>query len=306
MNSEVTASFTLYLNCIKNIQDFDGSDKNQLPDFINQINELMPCFQVFDEQSRKVLFNYIKNKCCGLVRPVLHRYGNVTSWERLKEILIKHFGEKESSDELMDALKLCRIESTIEQYYDKINEIANRLHNRILTHSDGTYTTQEVNRISLRVFRDNLPEPTKTMIFARNPPSLDDAYKIIEDARHQSYTLYGPIRKQFSNKPPFRKYFSNDSNNQNERTPNGYHNQPQIEENPGSFNRQNTNRYENRTSYNNNYAANPSRNSRMSYNTIQPQQVASRNTQNNNSVGQMDIGNINTNFQLGDQQDYPI
>lgn len=170
----------------------------------------------------------------------MHRYGNIRTWDQLKEILIKHFGEKESSDVLVNTLKLCRIESTIEQYYDKINEIASRIHNRILTHSNETFTTDGVNWISLRVFRGNLPEPTKTMIFARNPQSLDNEYKIIDDARQQSYILYGPIRSQFNNRTPFRRNFSNDSNNRGgNQTTNQYRNQPRAEDNPGTSNRQN-------------------------------------------------------------------
>ncbi|XP_036334779.1 uncharacterized protein LOC118745432 [Rhagoletis pomonella] len=136
----------LVLTCIKNIESFDGTDQNQLPDFIYQIENILPSFQKFD--------------------------------------------------------------GTIENYYLKINELANKMHNRNLTHGDTTYTTQEVNRISLKTFRDHLPEPTRTMIFARDPKSLEDAFKILLGARHQNYTQFGHTKQE--NFSAIRTNFSNE------------------------------------------------------------------------------------------------
>lgn len=214
-NGELT--FNLTLSFIKSIEPFNGSDPNQLSDFISQVENVMPTISLFDNNTKRILFGSIKNKCTGLTRPAIHRHGNVTSWELLKEILIKNFGKKQDSDELMDLLKLCRVDSTIEVNYHKINEISNRLHNRILINNDNTYSTDEVNRIALRVFKANLPEPTKSVIFARNPISLDDAFKIIEEARHQNYTFYSSNKKQTANKTTFRTNFSNDRRNNNEQ-----------------------------------------------------------------------------------------
>jgi len=55
------------------------------------------------------------------------------------------------------------------------------------------------------------------MIFARNPETLDDAYKIIEDARQQNYTFLGSTRKSKNNKPNYRTNFSDDNQNSNEQ-----------------------------------------------------------------------------------------
>lgn len=242
---------------------------------------------------------------------MLHRNGNITDWERLKQFILKHFGEKETSDVLMDMLKLCRVESTIEEYYNIIYEVSNRVHNRILIHNDDTYTTSEVNRIALRVFRDILPEPTKTMIFARNPQSLDDAYKDIEDARHHSYTLYGPIRKNNKyNRPNFRTNFSNDNKNVNElivtQSSSGEASGDQQDNATKTENRRSEGAFSanNRKQGYHNQSNNntPSNSTRMSTNNrnVQVSEKSKR------TFEPMDLNQSNVNFQIEGQEDYHV
>jgi len=120
--------------------------------------------------------------------------------------LISNFGEKESCFDLMIQLKTCRL-TTIENYYHNINVLRNRLHNRELTHKEKAFSTKEINEIALKTFRENLPEPSKTMIFARNPKTLEEAFQIILEARHQNYTYAGP-GKRSNSAPQYRTNFS--------------------------------------------------------------------------------------------------
>ncbi|XP_054746639.1 uncharacterized protein LOC129251301 [Anastrepha obliqua] len=208
------SKFNLVLACIKNIENLDGNDPNQLPDFIEQIENILPTISEFNSANSNVLFGYIKNKCIGKTREAIHRHPNVTSWPILKEILTTNFGEKDNSNDLMGSLKTCRMQGTIENYYYKINKLANRIHNRNLTHNDNTYSTEEVNRIALKTFRENLPEPTRTMIFSRNPSTIEGAFKIILEARHQHYTQFGPAKRNYIN-TNIRTNFSDNFNNPN-------------------------------------------------------------------------------------------
>lgn len=311
MNENSLAAFNSTMNCIKLIQNFDGTDTNQLPDLITQTENILPSFDVFDTNTKNILFGFIKNKFVGLCRPVIHRHGNMTEWESFKRVILKNFGEKETSDVLMDMLKLCRVESTIEEYYNKINEISNRVHNRILIHDDKTYTTLEVNRIALRVFRDNLPEPTKTLIFARNPNSVEDAYKIIEDARHQSYTLYGPIRRNNRyNKPNFRTNFSNDNRNVNEPvvTERSLDEANRFQQN--NVEQQENSRTEGTPRVNNRrqgyqYQSNNSSTSNSARVSTNSRNVQSS-EQSRRSFEPMDINQSSVNFQIEDQDEYHI
>lgn len=87
----------------------------------------------------------------------------------------------------MDELKTCRLDDTIENYHFKIKKIRNKLHNRKLTSNASNFTAEEINRIALDVFNKHLPELTKTMIFARNPATMEDAFKEILEA-HPDFT----------------------------------------------------------------------------------------------------------------------
>lgn len=84
-------------------------------------------------------------------------------------MLLDQFGERESSSNLMEKLKLTRGGTTIENFHYRVTDFVNRLHNRILSHGDGTFSGEEVKRIALRVFKEGLTEPTRTLIFGRNP-----------------------------------------------------------------------------------------------------------------------------------------
>lgn len=179
--------FTLVLECIKNINLLDGS-YNQLPDFIKQVENILPTIQEFEASHKNILMDYLKGRIVGKCREALHRQGNPANWEQIKEILKNNFGEKENSNALMDKLKMCRMNDTIEKYYSQITELLSRIQNRNLLFGDNLYSTTALNRIALQIFRENLPEPTRTMIFARDPSNIEEAYKVIREAGHLHYS----------------------------------------------------------------------------------------------------------------------
>lgn len=312
MEMNLIHEFNLVLGCIREIPAFDGSDPNQLPDFLAQAEALLPSILPFEENNRRILFGYIKNKCTGVTREALHRHGTITNWQELKEVLLNNFGEKETSIELMDKLKTWRMDSTIEKYHYGINKLRNKLHNRRLTHGEEGFSTEEINRISLQVFRDHLPEPTKTMIFARNPGTLEAAFKIILEARHQNYTAFGFNKKNGNSNSSFRTNFSDDvgdnrprNNNKNRNHNNNNNNRNRNHNNNGKNNRNN-----NDNGGNNNYDNN--RNSRQqNYQNSgnsrrQSNQSRNSNNSNRNNEEPMDIGNSNVNFRRDGQDNFPI
>ncbi|XP_037931154.1 putative uncharacterized protein DDB_G0282499 [Teleopsis dalmanni] len=229
MDSDTISQLNLLLQLIKNIRDFDGTEPAQLPDFIQQIDNLTPLVNSLETSAKLIIVSYIKNKCVGETREIVHRERS-ENWEELKNTLKKHYGEKSTCIELMDELKTLSL---------------------ILTHNEEQYTREEVNRIGLITFRDHLPEPTKTLIFSRNPNDLEEAFKLITEARHHNYTKYGPVNRRYSDnraQPRFSNSFSNQNttqqydNNRNNRS-NNYHN-------PG-YNRNNMNNYTDNHNYNN-------------------------------------------------------
>lgn len=111
LQMDVTSIYALNLtlNCLKNVQDFDGTNVNHLPDFISQIVAIMPILAGYDDASGKILFGFVRNKCVGISRPFIHRYGKIENGDIFKEIFLKNVGEKDNSDTLMDMLKMCRV-----------------------------------------------------------------------------------------------------------------------------------------------------------------------------------------------------
>lgn len=321
--------FTLVLNCIKQISEFNGKDVDQLPDFFTQVENILPSVEAFDANNKKVLFDYIKNKCVGDTRKVLHRHTSTRNWAELREILKNNFGEKENTNNLMDKLKMLKVYGTIENYHYNVTQLINRLHNRNLTHNDGIYTTDEINRIALKIFKENLPEPTKTMIYGRNPETLEATYKIIVDTRQQHYTAYGPTGKNYSFRQNFSDNVRNNYNfNQNQdaknriksneiRNYNSYKNNNKKFNRPQSYgqDRDETNSY-NRRSYNTGNTGNYSGNYYQNYN----RQYNERSDQNRTHSGQtrqtnrsrfdnpepMDIGNTQINFCETGVNSFPI
>ena len=228
MEQNVINTFNVLLTFIKNIEPFDGRDVSQLPDFIAQVENLMPTIDNLEEGNRKIIFAYVRNKCIGKTRDALHREGVIDDWNLLKETLKLNFGEIETCNELMDKLKTITLDGTIENYYNQIQKLVSRINNRMLTHNEDFYSHEEIKRIALKTFKNHLPEPTKTLIFARDPNTLDDAYKIIIEARHQFYTQRvnennSKVRNNnHSNRNENR--FTNQGSNQNPNQYNNYFN----------------------------------------------------------------------------------
>lgn len=68
-----------------------------IADFISLAEALMPSMTPFESNNRKILFGYLKNKCIGATREILHRQGTITTSEELKAVFLSNFGEKEIS-----------------------------------------------------------------------------------------------------------------------------------------------------------------------------------------------------------------
>ncbi|CAD7002137.1 unnamed protein product [Ceratitis capitata] len=244
----------------------------------------------------------------------------------------------------MDELKTTRLDSTIENYHFRINKIRNKLHNRILAHNDLSFSAEEVNRIALQAFKEHLPEPTKTMIIARNPDNLDKAYKIILEARHQTFTALGQTWKDPNPNSYRRTNFSDNTNNRTSFGSNQYinnnnnYNRNRFNNNmphnrydggyvPMNMNNNNNNKYNNngnrsnqtRMSYQTTYTSqnqpgnsNPQRNFNQQGNGYQRRNFNQSGNYNRSGVSNgnrpetMDIGNTALTFRRDTRNNYPI
>ncbi|XP_017017757.1 uncharacterized protein Gagr [Drosophila kikkawai] len=210
MDPEFVNKYNQVLSRLKLIENFDGSDPGKLPQFLHKIEALMPAINSFDDYYKAQLIGHIKNKCTDRAReavftrqmsaPVGNGNGagnghllKAESWLKLKDQLLYNYAERESSYSLIHKIRSAVLDSNIELYYQKMAKLKHRLINRKLTHNDTLYALEDIERITLQVFRDHLPEPTHSMILRRNPKSMEEAYRYIVEVQQQFYTQSGSL-----------------------------------------------------------------------------------------------------------------
>lgn len=216
MDPDFVNKYNQVLSRLKLVENFDG-DPGKLPQFLQKIEALMPAINTFDDYYKAQLVAHIKNKCTDRAREAVFtrqlsapaasiatgngqgKVGNGSAllkgetWHKLKEQLLHSFAERESSYALIHKIRSAVLDSNIELYYKKMSKLKQRLVNRKLTHNDTLYSLEDIERITLQVFRDHLPEPTHSMILRRNPKSMEEAYRYIVEVQQQFYTQSGPL-----------------------------------------------------------------------------------------------------------------
>ncbi|EDV95773.1 GH15891 [Drosophila grimshawi] len=211
MDPDFVNKYNQVLSRLKLVENFDGSDPSKLAQFLHKIEALMPAINSFDDYYKAQLIGHIKNKCTDRARDAVFtrqlsapaasgNSGNgngallkAETWHKLREQLLHNFAERESSYSLIHKIRSAVLDSNIELYYQKMAKLKQRLLNRKLTHNDTLYALEDIERITLQVFRDHLPEPTHSMILRRNPKSMEEAYRYIVEVQQQFYTQGGPL-----------------------------------------------------------------------------------------------------------------
>ncbi|XP_055906605.1 probable serine/threonine-protein kinase clkA [Eupeodes corollae] len=179
--------FKIALDLITRVPEYSGN-REQLIEFIERVDNLIPLLNSFPAESLLILKGYLRDRITGKAREAFQKRGRITEWNDLRTILIEEFGERVSSGVLIDKMRSARVKTTIESYYNEINNYLCRINNvNLLQNNNDQQIIASNNRIALEAFKHSLPEPTKTIILSRNPKSLRDAYKIILETNHQDY-----------------------------------------------------------------------------------------------------------------------
>lgn len=219
-NLDLNAKFKLISTNLSSIPPYDG-DENALLGFIQRIDSMQTILLSFPEDLQILLIGNIKDKIIGNARRSLLINGNAETWELIKRVLIDNHGEKNSVDEIIDKIRSCRCESTIENFYNQLNTLLCRLNNA-LCFSDKKLTGvnfESNGRIALNSFKHGLPEPVKSIIVSRDPKDLKNAYDIIKSNGYLKYN----DRQNF-----FSKY---NSNNTRQNKTNRFSNMHQFSDN---------------------------------------------------------------------------
>lgn len=180
---------------INYITPFNG-DKFSLAGFLSRIENTLSLATNLNDIELKITYGLITDKIVGKAKESLLKAGVVSSWVELKEILLRNHGEKTPISELIDDVKLCRCDTTIEFFYKKLSFLLCRLNNAqiLLGQCDQEHANSN-NRLVLKHFIENLPPLAKNLLVCRETDKLDDAYDLL--------IKYGYINESFSKNKSF-------------------------------------------------------------------------------------------------------
>lgn len=281
MNQETRETLQFLAKSISYMPAFDGK-KFDLLGFIQRIESLIPIIEPLTEENKLIVLNYILDKISGKPKESILMNGTIRTWNSLKELLIRDFGEKTPVEDLVDEIRLCRCDSTIENFFQKIKSILCRINNsKLLT---GENTTEELNsndRLALKHFINNLPPLAKNLIVCKNPSTLSGAYDELQKIGY--LFLSHDKRGNYPQNIQISKFSQNRSFTTNNRS---------VPNNNNNYN----NSFRNRN--NNFHRVNESQNSGQSYrtNTNYTRPVVPNNNNNNEAIDTFTNQNHNNNY----------
>lgn len=255
---------------IKNIPPFDGTGKN-LYSWIDQVTTALGIFDMVRANPLYLTWvKTIRSKILGkaheaLVTSCVDQNAN---WQKIRETLIEHFGDKRDIATLVQGIPYMRQKNlTVDEFYADVSTACADVSQKLSLHPkfgpNAEVIMDFMNSIIANAFIDGLNEPISGLVRSSRPDSLVDAYRVAKEhdlARNRKSLKNDLFRESsgtrpkypntFQNKPQryannFQKPF-NASNNQNnfqnnfQKTPN-FQNTPNTSQR--TFNGQNQPNY---------------------------------------------------------------
>jgi len=199
---DLAEKFKILTTTINCLVPFSG-DTTSLHNFINRIDSLIPIMQTLDVDSKLILLGLVKDKIIGDARKLLLTGNDPGTWPELKTILIRNHGEKTPCETLIDLIRTTKCDSTVGNFFTKINNLLCRLNNSYFLNGQNTEEQIQSNqRIALHAFKQGLPEPVKSIVLCRNVTTIQKAMEVIQES---GYLNFSQSRSQQYN-PNFNRY----------------------------------------------------------------------------------------------------
>lgn len=237
------------LKYIDNLPEFGGA-QNELQTFVESIDEITPYMSKYDAVSQKIFLTCIKTKIKGRAKTVVEINTHANTWDALKEVLNQNFSDSKSSLQLYDELRSVTFRTNASDLYNNIQNILRRLNNK----TKVEHSTNEVNEIiqsnirsAVDIFKNKIAEPMKSILFSRDPKTLEECFKILTEGNYLYYSPFGNNKrnnneKNFKPKNPIAKIPQNYVTMQNPQPSNNnnyYHNKHSPNYNRSMFNTRN-------------------------------------------------------------------
>ncbi|XP_055385906.1 metacaspase-2-like [Condylostylus longicornis] len=193
----------------------------------------------------------------GNAREVLEINNNIKNWSDMKSVLINNFSDSRTALQIYDELRAVTFDTHSVDLFNKIKKILRQLNNRVKTDPNSVFTVATNIETALNIFKDKLPEPMRSILYCRNPATIEQAMDILHES---NYAFYSPFKNKTNfNKPSTQNFYKptnenyscrkNHSNYNNSNNTNQTRNYNNIIRNNHSLN----NNYTNQNSQNNNF-----------------------------------------------------
>ncbi|XP_055384560.1 putative uncharacterized protein DDB_G0278921 [Condylostylus longicornis] len=214
------------LKYIDGIPEYNGKGED-LYKFIELVENEIPLTLQYDVSSQTILLSRIKSRFTSRAREMIEINSHLNTWS-----------------EIFDELRGVKFTSNSVEFYNDIKSILRRLSNKIKDEPNAHALIQANTQTGLRVFKDKIPEPMKSILFSRNPTSLENAINILHEG---NYTKYNPFKKQkFKDNLQSSRHNSNSFRNSNNNS-NNYSSSRNFSNNRNNSNFRNSNNNYNNT-----------------------------------------------------------
>ncbi|XP_055387407.1 uncharacterized protein LOC129616012 [Condylostylus longicornis] len=162
---------------IQNLPEFNGKGE-ELYSFIELVDDICPLILRYDPSSQKILLNKVRSKVIGSAREVLEINNNIQSWSEIKSVLINNFGDSKTVLQIYDKLRAVSFTTLVQTCLDLFNEIKKilrGLNNKVKADPNSVFTTAINIETALNIFKDKLPKPMRSILYCRNPATIEEA-----------------------------------------------------------------------------------------------------------------------------------
>ncbi|CAD7078719.1 unnamed protein product [Hermetia illucens] len=161
---------------------FDGC-WDQLKSFTDMVDVMVPILQDYDTSSQIIVSNIIKSRIVGKAKEILDSSPHITKWEEIKKILYANFSDQRNSSQLLNELRSTEFRGSIIDYINLIQKRLTNLNLKVEQEQKFNFVRiiQDNHTIALEVLKNTMPEPVRTILFCRNPTSIENVIFILPE-----------------------------------------------------------------------------------------------------------------------------
>lgn len=153
------------LKYVEKLPEFNGKP-DELHSFLRIVEDIVPLMLTFSAESQKILLNRIKSKLTGKAREAIEINSKASSWDEIKDVLVRNFGERKTATHLFDELRSINFETNAVDFYAAIKRSLRRLNNKYFGDANAKVACDANTNSALQIFVNKIPEPMRSILYA--------------------------------------------------------------------------------------------------------------------------------------------